>query len=308
MPTPPYLLPFPEDRPLAEEIARRLDARLGRLHWRHFPDGESLIAVDGGFCESPAADVVIVASMSQPDRKALPLRFAAKTAREMGARRVGLIAPYLAYMRQDARFHPGEAISAPLFAGFLEETVDWIVTVDPHLHRIASLRSVFGIPAAVVPAAPRIADWIRREIERPILVGPDSESAQWVADVAHHARLPYEVLHKQRHGDRDVEISLPSAERLDGYTPVLVDDMASTGRTLIRAVEQLRRFDLPPPVCVVIHPLFVEDAFDALRAAGAARVVSTDTLPHPSNAIGMAGDLAQAAAAMLGRATAGAPP
>src|SRR3546814_2966154 len=83
---------------------------------------------------------------------ALPLRFAARAAREFGARSVGLIAPYLGYMRQDTRFHPGEAVSTPLFAQFLEEAFDWLVTVDPHLHRVERLQSLYRIPTAHVSA------------------------------------------------------------------------------------------------------------------------------------------------------------
>ena len=290
------VLPFPDDRSLATAVATRLGARLGRLEWRHFPDGESLVAIDEDVVD---ADVVLFASLNDPDRKALPLRFAALTARELGARRVGLVVPYLAYMRQDARFHPGEAVSANAFAQFLEESVDWLVTVDPHLHRIPTLDHVFRIPTACVAAAPCLASWIRREVSRPIVVGPDSESAQWVADVAHDAHAPYEVLHKTRRGDREVEVSLPKVERMRGYTPVLVDDIVSTGRTLVAAMEHLHALQLPPAVCLVIHPIFSGDAWEALRKAGAGQIVSTDSIAHPSNAISLAEPIAAAVAKRL---------
>jgi ribose-phosphate pyrophosphokinase len=292
----PILLSFPDDRSLAAAVADRIGARVGRLEWRHFPDGESLVAVDEGIA---GADVVLFASLNDPDHKALPLRFAARAARELGARSVGLVAPYLAYMRQDTRFHPGEAISATAFAQFLDESVDWLVTVDPHLHRIAALDNVFQIPATAVAAAPQLADWIRREVARPIVIGPDSESAQWVADVAQQAHVPYEVLHKTRRGDREVEVSLPDIERLRGYTPVLVDDIVSSGRTLVAALEHLARLHLPPAVCVVIHPIFAGDAWECLQRAGAGRIVSTDSIAHPSNAISLAEPIATAVALHL---------
>lgn len=293
----PVLLAFPDDRPLAASVARQLGAHLGRCDWRHFPDGESLVAIDD---QLSGADVVLFASLDDPDRKAIPLRFAARTAREFGARRIGLVAPYLAYMRQDARFHPGEAISAQAFAQFLDETVDWLVTVDPHLHRIADPRQVFHMPVDCIAAAPLLAEWIRREVARPMLIGPDSESAQWVSTVASAAHAPYEVLHKVRHGDRDVEIGVPRVERLHGYTPVLLDDIASTGQTLVAAIQRLRGSHLPPPVCVVIHPIFAGDAWERLRMAGAGRIVSTDSIVHPTNAISLADPIAAAIARRLG--------
>lgn len=292
----PVLLSFPDDQSLATAVASRIGARIGRLEWRHFPDGESLIAIDEEIAD---AEVVLFASLNNPDHKALPLWFAAQTARELGARRVGLVAPYLAYMRQDARFHAGESISANAFAKFLDESVDWLVTVDPHLHRISALDNVLRIPSTAVAAAPQLASWIRNEVARPILIGPDSESAQWVSDVAHAAGVPYEVLRKTRRGDHEVEVSLPDIERLRGYTPVLVDDIVSTGRTLIAALEHLHRLQLPPAVCVVIHAIFAGNAWEALQRAGVGRVVSTDSIIHPSNAIRLAEPIAVAVATHL---------
>ena len=289
------LLPFPAQRPLVEAIAPLMGARVGRLDWRRFPDGESLVAVDEALAGS---DVAIVASLRHPDELALALRFAAATAREFGARRVGLIAPYLAYMRQDKRFHAGEAVSAPLFARFLEESFDWLVTADPHLHRNPELSSLYRIPTQRVATAPLVADWIRDNIPDAIVIGPDGESSQWVSDIAARAGMPYQVLNKIRRGDRDVEVSLPDSDAARGRTPVIVDDIVSSGRTAIETVGHLKRLGLPA-VFVAIHAVFAQDAWEQLLAAGATRVVSTDSIPHPSNAISIAALLAQASIALL---------
>ena len=290
------VLPFPDDRELARAVAQRLGMRMGRLQWRSFPDGESLVAIEE---DLDGCDVVIFASLRAPDSKALPLRFAARTAKEFGARRVGLVAPYLGYMRQDTRFHAGEAISARWFAEFLCESVDWLVTVDPHLHRIKSLDAVFRIPAPCVVTAPLLADWIRREVSHPVLLGPDRESEQWVAEIAANVPAPYQVLQKVRHGDREVEVSVPDVDGLRGRTVVLVDDIVSSGRTLIETLAQLQRFGLAPAACVVIHAVFAGDAYEALQGAGAARIISTNSIAHPSNAIGLANAIASAVDAHL---------
>lgn len=291
------LLPFPLQRSLADAMAPTLDARVGRLDWRRFPDGESLVAIDDALADM---DVAIVASLHQPDELSIALRFAAATAREFGARSVGLVAPYLAYMRQDTRFHPGEAISAPLYARFLEESFDWLATVDPHLHRNPELSALYRIPAARIAAAPVVAEWIRDNVPDAILIGPDSESEQWVADIARRAGLPWQVLQKVRHGDRDVEVSLPDAESARSHTPVIVDDIVSSGRTVIETLGHLRQLGLSAAVCVAIHAVFAEDAHQHLLDAGAARVVSTDSIPHPSNAMSIAELLADACAGLFG--------
>jgi len=287
------LLPFPLQRGLADSMAGPLRARVGRLDWHRFPDSESLITIDDTLDTS---NVAIVASLHHPDEMALALRFAAATARELGAPSVGLIAPYLAYMRQDRRFHPGEAVSAPLFANFLEESFDWLATVDPHLHRNPELASLYRIPARRVASSPLIADWIRDNIPRAIVIGPDSESAQWVAEIAQLAGVPFQVLRKIRHGDREVEVSLPDIDGARGLTPVIVDDIVSSGGTLLETLGHLKQLGLSAAVCVAIHAVFALDSYQQLLAAGVDRVISTDTIAHTSNTISIAALLAEASA------------
>lgn len=290
------ILAFPEVFPLAVRIADLSGGQAGAIDIHRFPDGESLVTLPDDLA---GKDVAILASLSDPDRLALPLRFAAETARELGARSIGLIAPYLAYMRQDRRFSPGQAISAPLFARFLEESFDWLATADPHLHRIHSLSDLFTIPARSIETAPLLAEWIAANVPDAVLLGPDSESRQWVAQVAHLANRPFEVLEKRRSGDRDVEVSVPRSEALLAGTPVIIDDIASSGRTLIQAIGRLRAAGARPPVCIVIHAVFAGNAHAAILAAGAARIVTTDSIPHSTNEISLAGMLSAACREML---------
>lgn len=286
------LAPFPDMLPMAETMAPALTADIRPIGWRHFPDGESLVTVPE---DVAGRDVAVLATLRAPDRLALALRFAAATLRSYGAARVGLIAPYLGYMRQDKRFQPGEAISAPLFASFLQDSFDWLLTADPHLHRNPDLQKLFRIPARHVATAPLLADWIVAHVPDAVLLGPDSESQQWVADVARRAGRPYEVLRKIRTGDRAVEISVPDSAALRVGTPVILDDIASSGRTLVGAIERLAETGSTPPICVVIHAVFANAAFDDILRAGAARIVTTDSIPHTSNTILVGGLLAAAA-------------
>src|SRR3569832_2014110 len=99
-------------------------------------------------------------------------------------------------MRQDVRFHPGEAVRSRTFARLLSSSFDGLVTVDPHLHRWHSLSQLYPIASRVVPAAPAIAEWIRANVADPIVVGPDAESAQWVAEVARLVGVPHLVMEK----------------------------------------------------------------------------------------------------------------
>lgn len=273
---------LPGNTPLAEGLAGALRCAQVGLAVRRFPDGETFVRFESSF---EGKDVIIACTLDRADEKTLPLLFAANAAREIGARCVGLVAPYLGYMRQDRRFQPGEAITSRSFAQLLSATFDFMVTVDPHLHRYHSLDEIYTLQTQVVHAAPLIAEWIRTRVRNPVLIGPDGESEQWVAEVARIADVPFTVLEKIRHGDRDVEISIPDAARWSKNTPVLVDDIISTARTMIQTLAHLRRAGLTAPVCVGVHAVFSDTAFQDLLAAGAAQVVTCNTIGHASNDI-----------------------
>ena len=274
----------------AADLAKRLGAETGVLETRRFPDGESYVRIGSAVA---GRHVIVFCTLARPDDQFLRLVFAARTLRELSAARVTLVAPYLAYMRQDKRFHPGEAVTSAQFADLLSREFDRLVTVDPHLHRHASLSEIYRVPTQALHAAPLLADWIAREVDRPLIVGPDVESEQWAAEVAEGAGAPYVVLRKERRGDRDIEIAIPDLAVWREFRPVLIDDIASSGRTMIGAAQGIAARGLAAPVCAVVHALFAEDSFARLSAISQ-RIVSTDTVTHPTNAISLAPLLADA--------------
>ena len=276
------ILALPGNEALAIRIGELAHVPVGAVESRSFPDGETYLRVQS---ECEQRTIVLACTLDRPDRKVLPLVFLATAARELGASRVGLVAPYLAYMRQDRQFQRGEAVTSRTFGGLLSHYVDWVVTVDPHLHRYHSLGQIYAVPNRVVHAAPALAEWIGSQVERPVIVGPDEESEQWVAEVAKLAGAPYLVLQKVRHGDRTVDVSLPHADAYHDHTPVVVDDIVASARTMIETVQHLVTAGLRAPVCIGVHALMSEHAEHALRAAGAARIVTTTSVPHATNAI-----------------------
>lgn len=248
-------------------------------------------------------DLAIVCTLNRPNSKILPLLFAAATARELGARKIGLVAPYLAYMRQDQRFKPGEAITSRQVAHLLSDAFDWLITVDPHLHRYGSLSEIYRIPTTVVHAASLMSEWIKSNIANPIIIGPDSESEQWVSAVAKDAGAPYTVLQKVRRGDREVEITFNSEAFFPDRTSVLIDDIISSGRTMIEVIRLLKTRGMRGIVCVAVHGLFA-DGCDKLITQAGARIVTSNSVPHPSNEIDvselMAGEIRNLTAAKIG--------
>lgn len=275
-------------------LAIPLRAELGHAAVTHFPDGESYVRL---YTPVHGAEVAIVCTLDHPDEKLLPLLWLAIAARQGGARRVGLIAPYLPYMRQDVIFNAGEIRAAEHFAALLNPVFDWLVTVDPHLHRISHLSEVYRVPTVAVEAAPAIAEWIQTHVQAPFLIGPDEESRQWVEQVAGMCGAPWAALTKTRHSAWLVEVTeLPNIP--PRCVPVLVDDIISTGRTMLAAAGLLQRAGKPQPVCVGVHAVFAADAYSQLCAASA-EVVTCDTIPHPSNQIALTGPLVDAISRMF---------
>ncbi|CAJ0716936.1 MULTISPECIES: ribose-phosphate pyrophosphokinase [Ralstonia] len=275
-------------------LAIPLRAELGHAAVTHFPDGESYVRL---YTPVHGAEVAIVCTLDHPDEKLLPLLWLAIAARQGGARRVGLIAPYLPYMRQDVIFNAGEIRAAEHFAALLNPVFDWLVTVDPHLHRISRLSEVYRVPTVAVEAAPAIAEWIQTHVQAPFLIGPDEESRQWVEQVAGMCGAPWAALTKTRHSAWHVEVTeLPNIP--PRCVPVLVDDIISTGRTMLAAAGLLQRAGKPQPVCVGVHAVFAADAYSQLCAASA-EVVTCDTIPHPSNQIALTGPLVDAISRMF---------
>jgi len=277
-------------------LAIPLRAELGHAAVTRFPDGESYVRL---YTPVHGAEAAIVCTLDRPDEKLLPLLWLAIAARQGGARRVGLIAPYLPYMRQDVIFNAGEIRAAEHFAALLNPVFDWLVTVDPHLHRISHLSEVYRVPTVAVEAAPAIAEWIQTHVQAPFLIGPDEESRQWVEQVAGMCGAPWAALTKTRHSAWHVEVAeLPNIP--PRCVPVLVDDIISTGRTMLAAAGLLQRAGKPQPVCVGVHAVFAADAYSQLCAASA-EVVTCDTIPHPSNQIALTGPLVDAISRMFDR-------
>jgi ribose-phosphate pyrophosphokinase len=263
-------------------IHKTLDFEIGKMTFHDFPDEETVVRID-----SPVKDreVIFIASLDRPNSKIAPLLFAAETAKELGATSVGLIAPYLAYMRQDKQFHSGEGITSKYFASLISGSFNWLITIDPHLHRWHSLNDIYSIPSQVLHANDSIANWIKQNVSKPVLIGPDAESAQWVSEIAQKSNSPFLILEKKRHGDNQVEISIPQLELYYHHTPVLVDDIISSAATMIETVKHIDFLKLNPAVCIGVHAIFAGHAYDNLLNAGVEKIITCNTIQHPSNGI-----------------------
>lgn len=275
------LFSWPTQNDLGSTLTQSMLIKHGTWDIHAFPDGENKLTI---YTDVRDEDVWILASLDHPNEKSLILMMFAQTARAMGARSVKLAAPYLAYMRQDAAFNPGEAVSAVIYAQFISRYFDAMVTVDPHCHRIPRLSDIYAIPVYTLHAQALFKQYIETHVTRPLIIGPDAESAQWMAALAKSLNAPYVVLEKTRLSDDCIHSELPLLNHDQTFTPILIDDIISTGKTLIVPLDQLRAQGFQQPVVLAVHGLFAGDAYATLLQRTPC-IVTTNSVPHPSNGI-----------------------
>ncbi|MGZ4981832.1 MAG: ribose-phosphate diphosphokinase [Methylobacter sp.] len=288
------ILAFPDYLSQAQRLADRLNVPLAEVALHHFPDSESLVRLPSSLPEH----VIVCRSLNQPNDKLIELMLCAVTARELGAKRVTLVAPYLSYMRQDIANQPGEAVSQRIVGKLLAELFDDVLTVDPHLHRISSLTQAVPIKNAIsLTAADEIGAFLKRQFKSAILLGPDSESKQWVAAIAEDIGFEYAIAQKKRLGDKQVEMILQDCD-YRSKPVIIIDDMASTGRTIAKAVGLLQAVGSKDIYAVITHALFCDDAYEHILKAGVKNIWSTDSIDHPSACIKLDALLADAVKAI----------
>jgi len=285
------VLGFDDYLDAGKRLAEALGCPFHLVEVHRFPDGEHRLRLPADLPEH----VVVCRSLFDPNAKLVELLLLAQTARENSAQNLTLAAPYLCYMRQDAAFHPGEAVSQRIIGRLLAGLFDEVITVDPHLHRIDKLsEAVPAERAQSLSAAAPMAEFIRDEgMQEALLLGPDEESESWVSAIAAISGNPYAVAKKVRLDDASVRIALPDID-MKGRRILLVDDMISTGRTAAESARLALAKGASSVECLVTHALMAGDAKEQLARAGVGRIVSTDSVPDESNRIFLAGLLAEA--------------
>lgn len=286
------LLFFEDERAPATRLAQASGLTPHQIERHRFPDGELKLRLAAAL----PRQVVVLRSLNDPNEKLVELLLLATTARTLGAQHLTLVAPYLAYMRQDLAFHAGEVISQRVVGSFIAGLFDALITVDPHLHRVSTLAQ--AVPVAqplVLSGAPLLGDWIAQHRAQPLLIGPDEESAQWVAQAAQRHGFDNAVCHKTRHNDHAVQVRLPQVD-VAGRQVVVMDDVISTGHTVAQATKMLLAAGARSVDVAVTHALFAPGALALLKQAGVGEIWSTDCIAHASNQALMAVPLAQALA------------
>jgi len=284
----------PHSMLLAKNIAKLAKIDFRPIKAKKFPDGETNLRFSS---DVKGKTVYIIHSLKTADddinNNMMKVIFAAYNAKSLGAMKVILVAPYLAYMRQDKRFHNYEAISSRIMATLFNRCFDGLITFDPHLHRYKSLNEIFTINAKRLSADRLLAEYIKKTYKKPIIIGPDEESYQWARDIAKMVGCPVDILKKHRYTAESVRIKIKADLDLKDKSVVIIDDMISTGHTMMEVIKDARKLGAKKIYCVCIHGLFVENAYERMRKLGVKDVVSTNTIENKANKIDISKMLAE---------------
>lgn len=268
---------------IAQSLARQLKATYSPITISSFPDGDVYLKYNTDI----KGKVVVIVQSFQPhsNQSLFNLIFAAETAKDLGAKKVILVAPYLAYMRQDKRFHPGEAISSRIMAKLINSLFDQIITIDPHLHRYHSLKEIFTIKAIDLTADPLIADYIKKKLKNVVIIGPDGESYQWAQTIAQQIGVRATVLIKTRLSSRNVKSKIIHPLPIKDRNVVIIDDIISTGHTIVEAAKKAKSLGAKSITAIGVHGLLIEGAMQKMKKAGVNKVITTNCIEHHTNGI-----------------------
>lgn len=274
---------------LGRMVSEKLKEKFSELSFSKFPDGEILIRFNASL---KGKDVILVQSFYESISDCIiEAILAAKTARDLGAKKIILMAPYFPYLRQDKRFHKGESVSQTIISDLIEKYFDGIYIIDPHLHRKNKLEAIFKIKSKELTSNSLIEDYIKKNIKNAVIIGPDEESYKWAKNVADALGIESRILEKKRYSSYHVEVKLNKKIDLRGKSAVIVDDIVSTGHTIIETAKTLKKFGAKKVYCICVHGIFANGALDKLRKAKVV-VVSTNTIPNKFAKIDVSGIIA----------------
>ena len=286
--------------PLAEKVSKELGLKPGRLEITNFPDGEMYLRVHE---DVTGQDVAVIQSLYGPNcnEKIFEYLLLVDTLRDLGARSITGVAPYLAYARQDARFYPGEAVTPSSLARLFEAAgTTRFLTVDCEPHRLGGVAKVFKIPAQNLSAMPLLGQYARGHLalRNPIVIAPDAGAEDLAAAVAEELDGEHFVFQKKRvrrEGSTISKITVDAGDiELKGRDLVFADDIISTGATIAEGAKVCRGRGAKRIFALCSHPVLGQGAIERIRSAGVSKVIGTDTIPSSVSKVSVAPIIARA--------------
>ncbi len=258
-------------RTLGRELASEMNAKLIEAEHKFWPDGEQIVRIPGDV----KGETVVLVQTTHPDEKIIELFLLQDALRDAGVGKLITLVPYFGYARQDKRFNPGEPISAKTMARHIEMQSDEVITID--IHNKNEL-SYFTKPVISVSAMPEIGNYLKNLDHRKpdLIIAPDAGSIERAMVVAKIVGVDFDHLEKKRLSGDTVEIKLKKMD-VSGKKIAIVDDVISTGGTILKASKPLKDQGARDIIAACVHGVFTNMADVKMRVC-CDLVIASDTI------------------------------
>ncbi|MCD6573141.1 MAG: ribose-phosphate diphosphokinase [Thermoplasmata archaeon] len=264
---------------LAKNLSKETGYPIASVSIKRFPDGECYVKLN------EEVEHAIIIQNTYPDENIIELFLLQDAVRRM-AGRMDVIIPYYGYGRQDKIFEYGEAISAEKMARLIEQDASSVILINPHKEHIINF---FSIPAKIADATETIAEYFKGKVD--MVIAPDKGAASMAAKAASVIQCEYDYFEKHRISGSVVETKLKKMD-VAGRNVVILDDIISTGGTMIQAIKQLVKQEANDIYVACIHGLFIGNADDRILQEGAKEIVTTDTIESAYSKVSVAREIA----------------
>jgi ribose-phosphate pyrophosphokinase len=274
--------------PNSHDFMKKLPSR--QLIAKQFPDGENYIRIP---VEFKGKDVTLIhRCYPEQDRSLMQLFLALKTLRDGGASHIRAVVPYLPYARQDKLFLKGEALSSKIICGLIQESgCDELVTFDCHFLKKEGVFNYAGLKIRNISLSHAILSYFKKKLHSPKIISPDEGASYFLAKekdsgVMKKTRGTYSK-GKTMYRKPKIEVNF----RVKGRDIVIVDDMISTGSTMLKAVEACKKLGAKSISCGASHGLFLKDSLKKLKRAGTKEVIVSNSITSPASKLDISGSL-----------------
>ena len=292
---------------LAASVARELGEKLCYVETRKFPDGERYLRISESVENE---EVTVIQSTGYPqDETLMELIFMIATLKDLGAKKVRVVVPYMGYARQEKRFNPGETISAKIVCEMIESAgADEFITFNIHEKCVLDF---FNIPARNISAMPDIADYLnkkffKKEDAKPLIIAPDKGAYGFAQEISEIIGCDCTYLTKVRLGPDKVETKIVdvrcdsesentvNVDSVKGMHAIIVDDIIATGGTIVNAINILKQYGASSVDVCCVHPILTNNGATRIYAAGANKIIGTNSLSSDTSRVSIASSIADA--------------
>ena len=291
---------------LAAHVARELNEELCYVETKKFPDGEKYLRINGTIDE----EVTVIQSTGYPqDENLMELLFIISNLKDLGAKKVKVVVPYMGYARQEKRFNPGETISAKIVCELIQAAgADEFITFNIHEECVLNF---FDIPARNISAMPAIAEYLAKKFfkkssKEALVIAPDKGAYGFAQEISKIIGCECTYLSKVRLGPDKVETRIVdvrcddagentvNVDSVKGKHAIIIDDIIATGGTIVNAINILKQYGADSVDVCCVHPILTNNGAVRIYGAGANKIIGTNSLSSDTSRVSIAKSIADA--------------